>query len=188
MQYEPIQVWTILSSKSSSPCLYAIECESRNISTRDNYLFTNSEAMKMQEKTLFEETSENWMHLLKNYAAEAELFAKNPKALLPPDTPNFVKQVLKGSVVSEEVKLEEKTMVKGSLICPGCVVGKKVKVVNSAIHSGAVIGDECLIISCIVGADAKVDNGTSLKDQIIGSKRKEEEEENESEDDDEAND
>ena len=143
----------------------------------------------MKDKTLFEETDENWPHLLKDYAMEAGLLAKNSKATLPPGTPAFVKQVLEGSMVHKDVKLGERTTAIKSLVCPGCTIGAKTKIVNSAIHNGAVIGDNCSIISCIIGADAKIETGTKLKDQIIGSKKGNEEDENENEDDDDdAND
>lgn len=66
--------------------------EYRDITNRDEYLFANSEAMKMQVQSFFEETEENWPHILRKYAVEANMVLKGGiKTTLPPETPNFVK-------------------------------------------------------------------------------------------------
>ena len=56
------------------------------------YLFACSEAMRMQEGTIYEANAENWPQLLTKYKAELEIMAKSKKkGVLPPGAPAFLK-------------------------------------------------------------------------------------------------
>ena len=75
-------------------CLFVIYRDKTrsNINNKKDYLFANSEAMKMQPKTLFESTPENWPHLLLKYKSELEAMTKGKKkGVLPPGAPTFLK-------------------------------------------------------------------------------------------------
>ncbi len=72
--------------------IFDTQNQKRNITNKDSYIFANSEAMKMQEGTVFAATKENWPHLLQKYQAEAAAFAKGgKKAALPAGAPAFIK-------------------------------------------------------------------------------------------------
>ncbi len=178
---DPVQVWALVDNSFSSVYLYCHSMHlARNLSNREKYIFGNSEAMRAQAGTLFESTAENWPHLLQKYAAEAEMVAKaGKKAVLPPDAPAFIRQVTDGSVVSEDVAIEEGVMIKKSLVCPHCKIGKGSKVVNCVVHKGAIIGEQyatkpsnrCTLTSCVVGAKAKVADGVTVKDEVVGCRQ-----------------
>eukprot|EP00830_Metopus_es_P016401 TRINITY_DN5066_c0_g1_i1.p1 TRINITY_DN5066_c0_g1~~TRINITY_DN5066_c0_g1_i1.p1 ORF type:complete len:483 (+),score=91.78 TRINITY_DN5066_c0_g1_i1:3-1451(+) len=142
-----------------------------NINSKQNYLFANSEAMKMQEKTLFAPTGENWPHLLAKYTKEIEEMNNNKKKIPPPGAPAFLKQVTDGSLVSEGLEVKEGVIINKSLVCPGAKIGKGTKIVNSIVHNDAVIGENCSLISCVVGAKAKISDKTTIKDKLIGRKQ-----------------